>query len=129
MRSIEARAYPSERAEGDVVRREPLEVAGERPCEAEEADGDDRHRQREDRRLFGRARDQVPAVVMSAMPKPTARAPRAIESVTRPAGNAGERQQAPEGSHQAVSGRRGDPPALEPYDRGRPWRQAPGGGR
>ena len=41
------RTRPSD-AEREVVGGEPLEVAGERPREAEEAHGDDRHRQRED---------------------------------------------------------------------------------
>ena len=57
---VEARAGPAQRPERDVVRGEALEVAGDRPGEAEEAHRDDRHRQREDRRLLGRARDQVP---------------------------------------------------------------------
>ena len=38
---------------------ESLEVAGERPRQPEEPDGDDGHGQREDRRVLGRARDEV----------------------------------------------------------------------
>jgi hypothetical protein len=52
-------AYAAERAEGEIVRNEALEVPRERASEREEADDDDRRRQREDRRLLGRPGDQV----------------------------------------------------------------------
>ncbi len=41
------------------MRGESLEVPGERPRKREEADGDDARREREDRRLLGRTRDEV----------------------------------------------------------------------
>ena len=119
-----------ERTEGDVVRDEPLEVARQRPRQAEEADRDDRHRQRKDRRSFGGARDQV-ARRRHERDTEADRERAEGDRERHPSHRyAGERQQAPEGSHQAVSGSPdGDPPVLEPYDRGQPWRQAPGGGR
>ena len=52
---VEAGSNSAERAQGEVVRREAVEVAGEWPGEAEEADGDDRHREGEDRGLLGGA--------------------------------------------------------------------------
>ncbi len=57
---VEAGADPAERAQGEVVRDETVEVPGQRAGEPEKADCDDRHRQRQDRRLLGGARDQVP---------------------------------------------------------------------
>ena len=56
---VEARADAAERPQGEVVRDEPVEVAHDRPREPEEANGDDRHGQREDRRLLGGPRDEV----------------------------------------------------------------------
>ena len=101
----------SERTEGDVVRDEPLEVARQRPGQAEEADRDDRHRQRKDRRPFGGARDQV----ARRRHERDAEADRERAERDReryPSGRyAGEREQAPEGSHQAVSG---SPAAIRP---------------
>ncbi len=52
---VETAADAPERAQREIVRGEPVEVAGDRPCEPEEADEDDRDRQREDRRMLGRA--------------------------------------------------------------------------
>ena len=60
-----------ERAEGEVVRDEPLEVAGQRTGETEEANGDDRDRQRQDRRALGGPRDQVAGGRHQAAPKTT----------------------------------------------------------
>ena len=113
----EARPCLSERAQGDVVRDEPLEVARQRPGQAEEADRDDRHRQRKDRRPFGGARDQV-ARRRHERDAEADRESAEDDRERHPSHrHAGEREQAPEGSHQAVSGvADGDPPALEPYD-------------
>jgi hypothetical protein len=56
---VDARPDATEHPEREVVRGEPLEVARERARQAEEADGDDRGCQREDRGPLGRARDEV----------------------------------------------------------------------
>ena len=56
---VEAPADPTERAQREVVRDEPIEITAERPGEPEEANGDDRHREGQDRRLLGGSRDQV----------------------------------------------------------------------
>ena len=57
---VDAHAHAAQDAQREVVRGEPLEIAGQRPREPEEAHPDDGHRQRQDRRALGGARDQVP---------------------------------------------------------------------
>ncbi len=52
---VEPRANVSERAQREIVRPQPVRVAGERTREPEEADADDRRGQREDCRAFGGA--------------------------------------------------------------------------
>ena len=59
MRCVERGPDPRERAQGEVVPHEAVDVAGERTREAQEADGDDRHREGEDRRPLGGAGDEV----------------------------------------------------------------------
>ena len=56
---VEPGADVAERAQCQIVRDEAVEVAGEWPGEPEEANEDDRHGQREDRRLLRRPGDQV----------------------------------------------------------------------
>ena len=52
---VDARPHPPERAQRDVVRREPLEVSHDRPGEAERLDRGDGDHQRQDRRPLGGA--------------------------------------------------------------------------
>ena len=56
---VEALADPAETPQREIVRRQPLEVAGERTRQPEEPDDDDRDGEREDGRLLRGARDQV----------------------------------------------------------------------
>ena len=49
---VEPRSNATERAQGEVVRDEPVEIAGERAREAEEPHEHDRHRQRQNRGLL-----------------------------------------------------------------------------
>ena len=56
---VDARADPRERSQREIVPPEPVKVASERPCDAEEAHSDDRHREGENRRLLRSSRDQV----------------------------------------------------------------------
>ena len=104
---VDGRADPAERAQREVVRREPLEVARQRPGEREEADDDDGRRQREDRRLLGGARDQVAGRRSSARRRSRRRARRAPRaSAMRPRGMSGEREQATRSSSRASTASR-----------------------
>ena len=56
---VDPRTDTPEPTQRDVVRDEPLQIAGERPCEREEADDHYRRRQGKNRGLLGRARDEI----------------------------------------------------------------------
>ena len=57
---VEAGANPGERPQSEVVRSEALEVTRDRPRQPEKAHEDDRHGQRQDRRMLGSSRDEIP---------------------------------------------------------------------
>ena len=67
---VEARADPAQSPECDVMRGDALEVTGERPRETEEPDRDDRHGQREDRRLLRGTGDQIAGRRHQSDPEP-----------------------------------------------------------
>jgi hypothetical protein len=56
---IDPAANACEIPEGEVMRAEAFEVACDRPRDPEEAHADDRSRERENRRLLRRSRDQI----------------------------------------------------------------------
>ena len=55
---VDAGSDPSQRTQGEVVRREPFQVPRERTCERQKPDDDDDRRQGEDRRLLRGAGDE-----------------------------------------------------------------------
>ena len=100
---VEARADPAERPQGEVVRGEALEVAGDGPGQAEEADGHDRHGQREDRGVLRGARDEVARRRHERDPEADGERPERDGEADSPGWHAGEREESAKRDHAALA--------------------------
>ena len=113
---VEATADPPERAQGEIVGGEPVQVPRDRPRDPEEANEHDRDRQREHGRMLGRARDQVAGGRDQADAEADRKRAERDRERNAPGGHAGEPEQAAQGRHAGADLGADDPAALEPHD-------------